>query len=52
MTDKQKLKVIDLEGALRESQYYVFSCHTCRLLINTDDCKGCPLYSQSCDPNV
>lgn len=52
MTDKQKLQVIDLAGALQESQYFGFSCHTCTLLVHTDDCKGCPLYCKSIDPQV
>ena len=47
MTDKQKLRIIDLCGALTESQFFAFSCHTCKLLVHPDDCQGCPLYSQS-----
>lgn len=44
MTIKEKLKVIDLAGVLQESQYFGFSCFTCKLIVRTDDCIGCPLF--------
>lgn len=47
MTTKEKLKVIDLQGALNESQFFAFSCSVCRLVARTEDCKECPIYSQS-----
>ena len=45
MKTKQKLQIIDLAGVLQESQYFAFSCVTCRLIVHPDDCEGCPLYS-------
>lgn len=47
MTTKEKLKVIDLQGALNESQFFAFSCSVCRLVARTEDCKGCPIHFQS-----
>ena len=45
MTTKEKLKVIDLAGALQESQYFGFSCYTCKIMVRADDCIGCPLFA-------
>lgn len=44
MTIKEKLKVLDLAGVLQESQYFGFSCFTCKLIVRADDCRGCPLF--------
>lgn len=48
MTTKEKLKVIDLQGALNDSQFFAFSCSVCRLVARTEDCEECPIYFQSC----
>ena len=31
------------EVVLQESQYFAFSCVTCRLIVHPDDCEGCTL---------
>lgn len=47
MKTKQKLQIIDLAGVMQVSQYFAFSCVTCRLIVHTDDCDGCPLFPSS-----
>lgn len=52
MTDKEKLKVIDLAGVLQESQFFGFSCFCCKLMVRADDCVGCPLFQDGEDPGA
>lgn len=49
MTIKEKLKVLDLAGVLQESQYFGFSCYTCKLIVRAGDCWGCPLFQSEED---
>lgn len=44
MNEKDKQAILELYSS-------EFSCHQCKCTLNIPTCKGCPIYSQSFNPD-